>query len=101
LRQAACRLAAGEFNVALFTSSIQLEHLLEIAHSRNLESQVREALQRDVAIASLGPVMMAALETLASRRHYSELPQDGRAGKSRRGIGRSHLSAKRAAQKAK
>jgi uroporphyrinogen-III synthase len=62
LRKAARRLAAGEFDVALFTSSIQLEHLLEIAQSLNLESQVRDVLQRDVAIASVGPVMTAALE---------------------------------------
>jgi uroporphyrinogen-III synthase len=38
-----------------------LEYLLEIAQGLNLEPQVRAAL-RDVAIASVGPVMTATLE---------------------------------------
>lgn len=63
LRTAARRLAAGEFDVALFTSSIQLDHLLEIARDLRIESQVLEALRRDVAIASVGPVMTATLES--------------------------------------
>ena len=62
LRIAARRLAAGEIDVALFTSSIQLDHLLEIARELNLEARVLEALRRDVAVASVGPVMTAALE---------------------------------------
>lgn len=62
LRAAARRLAAGEIDVVLFTSSIQLEHLLEVAGGLNLETPVKEALRKDVAIASVGPVMTAALE---------------------------------------
>ncbi len=63
LREAARRLAAGEIDVAIFTSSIQLDHLLEIARGMRVESQVLEALRRDVAIASVGPVMTATLES--------------------------------------
>jgi uroporphyrinogen-III synthase len=62
LRMAARRLAAGEIDAALFTSSIQLDHLLEIAREMNLEARVLEALRREVAVASVGPVMTAALE---------------------------------------
>jgi uroporphyrinogen-III synthase len=60
LRQAARRLADREFDVVLFTSSIQLDHLLEVAAGMGLEPAVQAALA-DVAIASIGPVMTAAL----------------------------------------
>jgi uroporphyrinogen-III synthase len=63
LRTAARKLASGEIDVALFTSSVQLDHLLEIARDLRIERQVLEALRRDVAIASVGPVMTAALES--------------------------------------
>jgi uroporphyrinogen-III synthase len=61
LREAARRLARGEVDVVLFTSSIQLDHLLDVARELDLESQVRDALRGDVAIASVGPVMTATL----------------------------------------
>jgi len=63
LREAARRLAAGEVDVALFTSSIQLDHLLEIARDLGLESEVLQRLRRDLAIGSVGPVMTATLES--------------------------------------
>jgi uroporphyrinogen-III synthase len=63
LREAARRLAAGEFDVVLFTSSIQLDHLLEIARTVGVEAGVRTALTEDVVIASIGPVMTSALTT--------------------------------------
>jgi uroporphyrinogen-III synthase len=61
LREAARRLAAGQVDVALFTSSIQLDHLMEIAASLGIEAEVRRALAEDVVIASIGPVMTGAL----------------------------------------
>jgi uroporphyrinogen-III synthase len=61
LRQAARKLARGEFDVALFTSSIQLEHLLAIAEQDGLAEQVRRVLAEQVAIASIGPIMSEAL----------------------------------------
>lgn len=61
LREAARRLAAREVDVVLFTSSIQLDHLLEIARGQNIEAEVRDALERDVAVASVGPIMTEAL----------------------------------------
>lgn len=63
LREAARRLAAREFDVAIFTSSIQLDHLLEIAQALGIEGAVRDALRDDVAVASVGPVMTATLES--------------------------------------
>jgi uroporphyrinogen-III synthase len=63
LREAARRLAARKFDVVLFTSSIQLDHLVEIAVGLGIEDPVRSTLREDVAIASVGPVMTAALES--------------------------------------
>ncbi len=54
LRQAACRIAAGDFDVALFTTSIQIPHLLRIAQEESIEDQVRTNLRR-LVIASIGP----------------------------------------------
>ncbi len=100
LRQAARRLAAGQFDVALFTSSIQLEHLFEISQSLNLESQVREALQR-VAIASVGPVMTATLESHGLPPDIvPNHPKMGALVKAAAESAATILSAKRAPQKA-
>jgi uroporphyrinogen-III synthase len=62
LREAARRLAAGAVDVVLFTSSIQLEHLLTIARELGLEDRVRRALAEQTVIVSVGPVMTEALE---------------------------------------
>jgi hypothetical protein len=60
LREAAQRLAAHQFDVVLFTSAIQLEHLWEVVRDLGMEEDVRLALR--VVIASVGPVMTASLE---------------------------------------
>ena len=65
LRAAAQRLAAREFDVVLFTSSIQLDHLLMIAKELGIEDRVLKALREHIAIASVGPVMTSALESLS------------------------------------
>ncbi len=62
LQTAARGLAARQFDVILFTSSIQLDHLMMIARALGLESQVTSALREYTAIASVGPVMTASLE---------------------------------------
>ena len=62
LREAARRLAARECDVVMFTSSIQLDHLLELARKEGLEDLVLKTLNEDVAVASVGPVMTATLE---------------------------------------
>jgi len=68
LREAVRRLVAGQVDVAMFTTSIQIPHLLRIAAEAGLEQAVREALRR-VVIASVGPTTS---ETL--REH--DLPVD-------------------------
>jgi uroporphyrinogen-III synthase len=50
------------FDVVIFTSSIQLDHLLDVAAQLDLECDVLESLRTHTAIASVGPVMTASLE---------------------------------------
>ena len=64
LREAAYRLARKEVDVILFTSSIQAEHLFQIARQVKLEDEVRRALETHVAIASVGPIMSETLVEL-------------------------------------
>jgi uroporphyrinogen-III synthase len=61
LREAARRIASGECDVVLFTTSIQLRHLLQVASEMNLEEPVLRALKKDVVVGSVGPIMTAAL----------------------------------------
>ena len=61
LREAARLLAKRECDVVLFTSSIQLDHLMEIARGLGVESDVRESLSGHAVLASIGPVMTSAL----------------------------------------
>ena len=55
LRQAAAALAGGEVDVALFTTSVQVVHLLKIAGEMNLQEPVRQAFSR-ILVGSIGPV---------------------------------------------
>ena len=68
LREAVRRLAAGQFDVVMFTTSVQIPHMLRIAAEERLEEQVRAGLRRMV-VASVGP---STSETL--REH--NLPVD-------------------------
>jgi uroporphyrinogen-III synthase len=63
LQEAARRLAAGEIDVLLVTSSAQVEHLLKVATELGLEDQVRKACGR-VVIASIGPTTSETLSEL-------------------------------------
>ncbi len=54
------RIASGDAEVALFTSGVQLTHLLEIAERRGMIEPLRAGLSR-VVIASIGPLMSEAL----------------------------------------
>jgi uroporphyrinogen-III synthase len=55
LRSAIERLARGEVDIALFTTSIQVVHLLQVAEQMGLKEKALQALQRTV-VASIGPV---------------------------------------------
>ncbi len=61
LRAAARRLAAGDFQVALFTTSIQIAHLMRVASEEGLDGAVLSALSK-TAIGSIGPTTTEALE---------------------------------------
>jgi uroporphyrinogen-III synthase len=60
LREAVRRLARGEFEVLLLTTSVQIAHLFRVASEEGLENQVRAALPRTV-VASVGPTTSATL----------------------------------------
>jgi uroporphyrinogen-III synthase len=55
LRAAVEAIARGEIDVALFTTSIQVAHLLRIAREMNREQEVRQAFSRMV-VGSIGPM---------------------------------------------
>src|SRR4051812_10986811 len=61
LREAATRVAAGDFPVVLFTTGIQISHLTRIARELGIEDGVVEALRR-AKVASIGPTTTEALE---------------------------------------
>jgi uroporphyrinogen-III synthase len=63
LREAARRLASGEFDVLLLTTSMQMPHLLRVAAEEGLESGTRRALERMV-VASVGPSTTEMLREL-------------------------------------
>lgn len=55
LRAAVQALADGAVDIALFTTSVQIVHLLQIAREMNLEPQLRAGLAR-IVVGSIGPV---------------------------------------------
>jgi uroporphyrinogen-III synthase len=61
LREAVRRITERGCDVVLFTTSVQLTHLLEVADGMGRAAEVRRALKEDLAIGSVGPVMDAAL----------------------------------------
>ncbi len=61
LRGAVHQLAAARFDAVVFTTSVQADHLMEMAESESLVGPVREGLDRAV-IASIGPTTTEALD---------------------------------------
>lgn len=61
LREAARRLAAGEFQAVLFTTAVQVGHLAEVARELGIEDDMLVAL-RNCLVASIGPSTTEALE---------------------------------------
>jgi uroporphyrinogen-III synthase len=55
LRAAVAAIAHGEVDVALFTTSVQVIHLLKIAEEMKLAEIVRRAFSR-IVVGSIGPV---------------------------------------------
>ncbi len=61
LREAARRLAGGEFQVVLFTTAVQIAHLLRIAEESGSNEAVLAGL-RKATVGSIGPTTTEALE---------------------------------------
>jgi uroporphyrinogen-III synthase len=61
LRQAVHRIAEGQADVAMFTTSIQLPHLFQVATAERLTEPMQQGLRRMV-IASIGPTTTETLE---------------------------------------
>lgn len=55
LRAAVETIVRGEIDLALFTTSVQVVHLLKVAHERNRVQELRRAFQR-IVVGSIGPV---------------------------------------------
>jgi uroporphyrinogen-III synthase len=66
LFEAARRLAAGEFRVALFTTGIQISHLARAAREQGIEESAMDALRR-CFVGSIGPTTTEALEEFEVR----------------------------------
>src|ERR1700722_13015494 len=66
LRDAARSLASGEIQVALFTTSIQIAHLLRVAAEAGSEGSVLAGFDRAV-VGSIGPTTTEALEEAGVR----------------------------------
>jgi len=69
LREAARRLAAGRFDVALFTTAIQIAHLVRVACELEIEEAVLAGL-RKCFVGSIGPTTTEALEEFDVRPSF-------------------------------
>lgn len=77
LREAARRLAAGEFGMALFTTAVQIEHLAQVAREQGIEDRALAALRR-CTVGSIGPTTTEALEEFGIRPDFEpEHPKMG------------------------
>jgi uroporphyrinogen-III synthase len=61
LRSAIEAIVAGKIDVALFTTSVQVIHLMQLAREMELEPALRESLQR-MFVASIGPTTTETLK---------------------------------------
>jgi uroporphyrinogen-III synthase len=66
LREAARKLAAGEFHAALFTTAVQIEHLARVAAELGIEAEALSGLRR-CFVGSIGPTTTEALEEYGIR----------------------------------
>lgn len=77
LRAAVEAIAHGEIDVALFTTSVQVAHLLRMAREMKLEEQVRGAFER-IAVGSIGPV--TSQELRVEKLHVDFEPEHPKMG---------------------
>lgn len=61
LKEAVRRISRGDVDVLIFTTSVQYLHLMEIAANLGIADKVYNSLKTDTVVASVGPIMTAAL----------------------------------------
>ena len=66
LREAVSAVIAGQVDVALFTTGVQIRHFFQVAGEMNRENELRQALAK-IVVASIGPSTSAALEAAEVR----------------------------------
>ena len=69
LRAAVRAIISSEIDIVVFTTSVQIVHLLQIAREMNLEQQVREGLAR-IVVGSIGPVTSEELREQGIRPDF-------------------------------
>ena len=62
LKAAVLKIVRVQAHVALFTTALQIEHVLSVAQELGMRSAVRRALRNEIVVASVGPVTSEALE---------------------------------------
>ncbi|HYQ42704.1 MAG TPA: uroporphyrinogen-III synthase [Polyangiaceae bacterium] len=62
LKAAILKIVRVQAHVALFTTSLQIEHVLSVAQELGMAPAVRRALSNDIVVASVGPITSEALE---------------------------------------
>ena len=62
LKAAVLKIVRVQAHVAVFTTSLQIEHVLSVAQELGMAPAVRRALNSDIVVASVGPVTSEALE---------------------------------------
>jgi len=62
LKAAILKIVRVQAHVVLFTSALQIEHVLIVARELGMAPAVRRALSNDIVVASVGPVTSEALE---------------------------------------
>ncbi len=61
LKAAILKIVRGQAHVAVFTTALQLEHLLLVAGELGLATAVCRALATEIVVASVGPITSEAL----------------------------------------
>lgn len=62
LKAAVLKIVRVQAHVAVFTTALQIEHVLSVAQEIGMAPAVRRALNSDVVVASVGPITTEALE---------------------------------------
>jgi uroporphyrinogen-III synthase len=62
LKAAILKIVRVQAHVAIFTTALQIDHVLSVAQEIGMATAVRRALSSEIVVASVGPVTSEALE---------------------------------------